>query len=347
MLKEVTYYDVIMGNHSESFISAFDLAWKSCLACMDQKYTQSVQMSVGHRLRPLLAAWGYSLSSPSINNLDFNKVTNTAVSIELVHKASIITDDLIDNDNARHGKPTFHVEYSRYEAILFVVHLLGHSVKILNDNFSLNTNVTPHLNIYIDILSKTICEMSKGALKELNLSSDEITKLNELSEIINLETVSLIKNSFLLGYLSSGNFDKQVMEIVEVIGSKCGFVFQMLNDTEPFSQKSRNENYKGNNNFDFNKSRKNIVIGYLYGMSSSKEQAMIRNTKALKSDYILNLYNKYDITSFVLKEVSRIKSDIMKDVEHLLSLTNNKLWSIEFEKFIEYIFEFCIERVLK
>lgn len=340
-----SYYQTIMDDHKASFINCFNESWNKYLLSIESKYSNSYQISSGHRLRPLLAAWGYGLATP-LENMKFDKVADVAISVELVHKASIIADDIIDGDTARRGKPSFHIEHNEHKAIIFTVFLLGLSVKTLINQFSKQEYDSSHLVKIVRLFSETICDMSLGALKELDINENAYTNIEEIKEIIDFETVSIIKNSFLLGYLISGNYNKQAEPLIEEIGAKCGYIFQLLNDAEPFSRKDKNKEYKGNINFDINKSRKNITFSYLYTMLNSKEKQAIKTFDSSNNNYILELYTKYDMKSFLINEVLSIKSSIEKDIKTLVSLTNNILWGKDFGRFIDYIVNYCTERLL-
>ncbi|MNC18810.1 Heptaprenyl diphosphate synthase component 2 [compost metagenome] len=343
--KNIDYYYEIMSSHSESFISQFDKSWNTCLtSSIYSKYAQSSQMQVGHRLRPLLAAWGYTLFKPSNQFDDFNEILDIAVSIELLHKASIIADDLIDQDSARHGKPTFHVQYSEHEAIIFIVFLLGSSLNKLIINLKSYASTELQITSIVQLIAITICDMSTGALKELNLGRDGTTEINKIQEIINLETVSLIKNSFLLGYLCNSNSQTTIIRQIEAIGHNCGFIFQLLNDAEPFSQINKNIEYKGNLNFDYNKSRKNIVLSYLYGMLNNKERTEVKE-KVIKPERLIELYKKYDVQDFINKEILGIETEIHEELNSILLLTKNESWYLGFKKFIDYVISYCKERL--
>lgn len=103
----LNYYDLIMGSSNSSFLSVFNNVWKTEIASHNLPYTHALQIENGSRLRPLLFAWGYYANQIPKNNFF---VANYALSIELLHKSSILLDDLIDDDIARHEKNTGHAD---------------------------------------------------------------------------------------------------------------------------------------------------------------------------------------------------------------------------------------------
>ncbi|HHT7646486.1 TPA: helical hairpin domain-containing protein [Streptococcus suis] len=108
----------------------------------------------GNRFRPLLTYYGYTLYSNELNET----IYHSATAIELIHKASIIIDDIIDQDEKRHGLPTVHQQYSINEALIITVFLLGKCIELLS-NIDDST---------IRLFSQMISKMCQGTLSELN-----------------------------------------------------------------------------------------------------------------------------------------------------------------------------------
>ena len=257
------YYDEIMADKQTSFLQVFNQKWKEEMISHKMKYHQAAQIVEGNRLRPIIMAWGYYSNA---SNFMHKYIADFAVCIELIHKASILLDDLIDEDSARHGRKTFHIEYSKTEAILYAIFLLNRSVTIMHEK-DIKTN-----SVHLSTMLKVIDNMVRGGIKEVN--SENFFSLQDSIEIINLETISLIENSFFLGYqLSNENIiNSDISFDIYNIGHLCGYCFQILNDLEPFSAPAINKSYKGAVNYDFEKNRNNIIISYLYGACTKKER---------------------------------------------------------------------------
>ena len=118
-----------------NFLEKFDSYWNDTIRIMG---IQSAQLSTGNRLRPQICFWGYlaTVNPDVVISHDYSTVANVAVSIEMIHKASLLIDDWIDNDNQRHGEPTFHVEYDSQQAVLFALNMIGNAMERLKNVFS-------------------------------------------------------------------------------------------------------------------------------------------------------------------------------------------------------------------
>lgn len=124
--------------------------------------------SGGKRLRPLL-----SLLSCEAVGSDFKKALPVATAIELIHTASLIHDDLIDDDIKRREAPTVHVRYDRDTAILSGDLLISKAMQIISENSPVRVR---------RIVSSTCVEMSEGEYMDMVFKSspEDATEENYL-----------------------------------------------------------------------------------------------------------------------------------------------------------------------
>lgn len=134
---EKLYYDMIVStNKKNSFINNFNLKWQEYLNSFNLPYGNSQQLVIGNRLRPILCCWGYMHNYEVMEIDSFDYISSVAVSLEAVHRASVIIDDVIDGDNKRKGGDCFRVEFSEREANFFAVCLLSGAIKNINEILS-------------------------------------------------------------------------------------------------------------------------------------------------------------------------------------------------------------------
>lgn len=326
----INYYEIIMGSENSCFLPTFNRLWNNEIHTQKLPYANALQINTGNRLRPLLMAWGYYVNCATENNVH---IANYAISIELIHKSTILFDDLIDDDVARHGVETFHIQYSEAEALLYATYILNRGLLLMHEKDILCDTM------HTSVLLKTIDNIFKGGIKEVS-SKEAAFSIADVKEIINLETASLIENSFVLGYrLSSGDL-LNIPDEISSIGNKCGYCFQILNDIEPFSAPNVNQKYKGITNYDFGKHRKNIVISFLFGACTQKEREQLKNT----SDFIIvcTLAQKYGIVQKLIEEV---ENNIHSIVQMALKLESaNNEFNLAFIKFLKDMFTICFDK---
>ncbi|WP_314550004.1 polyprenyl synthetase family protein [uncultured Gemella sp.] len=284
-----------INENEKNFLNNVDELINTYIQTLPPQYLNFIQLKNGNKLRPLLVYYGFTLHSSKINK----RLINIAYSIELIHKASTIIDDIIDEDIKRRGFDACHVQHSINEAIILSIHMLGEAFSKLYDEI--------HINNIISMMIKNMCI---GTLKELNIST--YTNSDEITEIINLQTTGIIKNCLLIGFtLNTTDID---YNDIEILGSKLGYLFQLLNDCESiFNLEFINAN-KGNYNFDYNKIRKNICITYLQSYLNRRD---IETMHTLTPSSISKLFKKYKIKDHILSEISYIKKDIYSILDEL------------------------------
>ena len=323
------YYRTIMGEQEDSFVAEFNQLWKKEIKSHETNYAQAEQLMVGNRLRPIIMAWGYYANTPIPDN---RKITQYAICAELIHKASILLDDWIDDDIARHGRKSFHVEYSKEEAVLYAIYLINRSLKIMNN---LNGTLT-------NVLLETIERMAVGGIIEVSQTNEmNADSVILAKKIIDLETTTLIENSFTIGYMVSS--DGKLCDEIKSIGSYMGYCFQLLNDLEPFMNVEKNISYKGGHNFDANNKRKNIVIAYLYGACTKVERGTLLGKPNF--DKVEGLINKYGIKTFIMDEVSSYTNLIKKGIKDLECSAVDKGYTSEFCLFLHAMFRICYAKL--
>lgn len=337
------YYDKISKKGTNSFLEAFQYEWDMFLKSLDLKYADSEQLQIGNRLRPIMTCWGYMHCHNVDEELDFHFIAQIAVSLEAMHKASVIIDDVIDGDTKRRGVNCIHIDYSEYEAIFFAVCMISAAINSLNTKLH-NNLVSDTATETTSLLCDTIIKMCKGALLEITSSELDRLNLSRIEKIIDLETVTLLKNSLLIGYISSGEYNKEMQNILKSIGERCGYIFQVMNDLEPFCNEQYIVEHKGNLNSDCFKSRKNIVIPYLIDNITCKEKIWLENAlrEPGKFKEIRSLFNCYNIKDLMLDDIGAIRGIIYEEIYSLKLYTDNEQWLNCFKEFVDYLIDYCL-----
>lgn len=280
---------ITFSAEEKNFLLEIDSRIKTIVLELPEQYHDIHQIVNGNRFRPLLTYYGYKLFSNNLNE----KIYNTAVAIELIHKASIIIDDIIDNDDKRNSMLTVHKQYSVDEALILTIFFLGKCIELLSEIDNSTVRLFSHL----------IIRMCNGTLEELNI--DASVKISEIKEILENQTSQVIQNCLIIGMKSHN--PKLENQNLEIVGYKVGYLFQLLNDCEAYFNPEFTLTHKGNYNFDINKSRKNLCYVYLEHFLSKKEQLEIKHNY---KDNLKILLNKYNVFNQVKREVELIELDI-------------------------------------
>lgn len=329
-----------------TFIKAFNKNWTEL---MDELFFQQEQFISGNRLRPYILFVGYlaSKSNFQLQESEYDKISKLSLCIELIHKSSLILDDLIDGDPARHGKATFHMEYGLENTMMFAINLLSVSVQKMNEFISENDEYVVLREKGIDLLSKTMYDMSLGELKEINLDDKNRYSYEKIKEIINLETSPLISNSLLFGYYAGNGSNKNTENTLQLIGYECGYIFQVMNDLEAFCQQEKLKKHKGRLNTDIVYAKKNIALTLLYDLISEKEkeQLISASSEDKANDLLIHYFHSYKIIDSFMREVELIHGNINQQIIELETQGLHASWCQLFRYFIDTIIEECINRL--
>ena len=330
---------------TKCFLQKFDIYWSQAL---NELGTQQAQLTSGNRLRPQICLWGYlaTISSNEARSHNFNQIADIAVSIELIHKASLLIDDWIDNDQERHGQLAFHSEHGPQYAVLFALNMIGFSMSRLENIFSDSLVLPHHYDLCLNTLTKTICSMAKGAVEELKLQKMDLFDSKKIREIAQLETAEILGNSMLIGYyVGVGNKRNiQIEKIFKQQGDQCGYLFQALNDLEAFENPKQLKKHKGAVNLDLFGGRKNLAVSTLYQVANKKDR-----TKLLQANEaeLISLIQKYHIIDSLKEELKSVYNNILSTGINLQSAGLSKEWCEGLRWFLSQVKEYAEMRLIR
>jgi octaprenyl-diphosphate synthase len=152
-----------------------------------------------------------------------------ASAIELLHTESIIHDDIIDEENLRRGKPSFHVKYGYNSSILTADFVLG---IILNIGSKLKD-----LRI-LNELSNAATRMSEGEMMEIRLGKEPDISEDDYIKVLEYKTASLFEASARIGAIIGGGIEDQV-HAMSSFGNLLGIAYQIHDDLIDYDNENR------------------------------------------------------------------------------------------------------------
>lgn len=325
-----------------SFLEMFEREWKQFISSYE--FTELCQLNNGNRLRPMLVYWGYLLNRDNetlfnINEQDISFIIKPCIMIEAIHKMSLLLDDWIDGDVARHGATAFHVIYGADTAVLFALNVL------IKGFLELNSSTIKEYEKTLPLALKISYDMTIGALDEVSSGGSDFD-IDKVKQIISLETSSIIRNGIVIGYIAGKGTDTEIINLLDDIGYCCGYIFQALNDMEPFGNAKELVKHKGALTTDFIKNRKNIVVAYVFAWANQKETEKLTSLEDCLSvtNYILFLIDKYDIKNHLMEEISDLQLRIQDRIEKIEKKTGCFEWCKHFKGFIDITISASKER---
>ncbi|MEG6533346.1 heptaprenyl diphosphate synthase component II [Caldibacillus thermoamylovorans] len=174
----------------------------------------------GKRIRPV-----FVLLSAKFGNYNFQIVKDVAVSLELIHMASLIHDDVIDDAYTRRGRPTVKAKWDNKISMYTGDYILARALEIIT---SLN-NVEAH-----KILSKTMVELSIGEIEQIRDKYNFEQTITNYFRRIKRKTALLIAASCQLGGIAA-DVPRDVHIKLAKFGYYAGMAFQITDDILDFT----------------------------------------------------------------------------------------------------------------
>lgn len=156
------------------------------------------------------------------------KILNAAVVIELIHLASLIHDDVLDESDIRRGEDTPNFIWGNRNSILLGDYILSVSLEVLS------SKVIDSKNLYIlKILAREMKNMIEGEAEDTKRDKniDEKKYLTQVAK----KTGALFSAACEIGaYL--GDADEEKRELLQRFGLNCGVAFQITDDILDFTE---------------------------------------------------------------------------------------------------------------
>jgi octaprenyl-diphosphate synthase len=185
----------------------------------------------GKRIRPLiLVLAAESIKLGRVNSSKVGEDTFMAASaIELLHTESVIHDDIIDEENLRRGKPSFHVKYGYNNSILTADFVLG---IILNIGSKLNNQRVS------GEISNAAIKMSEGEMMEIKLAKDLNVTEDDYIKVLEHKTASLFETSAKVGAIL-GEGEEDQIHAMATFGNLLGIAYQIHDDLIDWNDEDR------------------------------------------------------------------------------------------------------------
>ncbi len=176
---------------------------------------EHIKKKAGKRMRPmliLLMAKNYGAVS--------NITQNASVGLELLHTASLVHDDVVDESGERRGQASVNAVYNNKVAVLAGDYLL--STALLHVSFTDNQKIVQ----YLAELGRTL---ASGEILQLSNINSQVVSEDAYYEVIKQKTAALFEACCAIGALSAGASDSEI-EAAKRFGQNLGIIFQIRDD---------------------------------------------------------------------------------------------------------------------
>ncbi len=171
----------------------------------------------GKRLRPALVALSARAVRPEP---DRERLTTIGAAVELVHMATLVHDDVVDDTATRRGQPTANAVFGNGVAVLTGDFLLAKAMRLLAIDGDLRV---------IRAVSDITIEMSEGEVMEILATGNPNISLDHYYEILHKKTAAFVEGCCRCGAIMA-NADPEVEATLAECGYRLGMAFQIADD---------------------------------------------------------------------------------------------------------------------
>jgi geranylgeranyl diphosphate synthase type I len=182
----------------------------------------------GKRLRPYMVIRSCQILKGKVSN-----AMPAASAVEMVHNFSLVHDDIMDNDEMRHGVPTVHKKFGMPIAILAGDVLFSKAFQVITDS-KLSPSATTQL---VSRLSKACVDICEGQLLDVKMAEEKkIPSQAEYITMIGKKTAALFDVSCAMGAICATNKPKDISNLSS-FGRNLGIAFQITNGNKVSKRK--------------------------------------------------------------------------------------------------------------
>ena len=269
-----------------------------------QKMTNYHLDTGGKRLRALLTLGSAKICGYSKGTRDIN----LAACVELIHAATLMHDDVIDDSSLRRGKKTLNKIWDNHSSVLVGDYLLSRCFEMMVEDGNIEV---------LKLLSSTSSKIAQGEILQLQ-HQGEVDMLEETYlKIISAKTAELFAASTKVGAILSEMKTKE-KEALEFYGRNLGLTFQIADDTLDYNSEVKLFGKKIGQ--DFYEGKITLPIILLFQKSENNEKEKLKNifSKDIRDesdlDYSLSLIKKYKVINLCYQKA-----------EHYINLASNSL----------------------
>lgn len=259
-------YISIIKQPIESDLADFNQLFNESLSHTDgllQQVLDHIRKRAGKRMRPMLIL---------LMAKNFGRVTDAtlhaAVGLELLHTASLVHDDVVDESKQRRGQLSVNAEYDNKVAVLVGDYILSTALLYVSRT---------HSEIVVRYLSELGRTLSNGEILQLsNIQNEEISE-QAYYQVIEQKTAALFEACASIGALSAGASEDDIHQ-AKLFGSHLGMIFQIRDDIFDYYDNSEIGKPTGN---DMTEGK--LTLPVIYALNTTRDadmQALARKVKS-------------------------------------------------------------------
>ncbi|MBQ5458321.1 MAG: polyprenyl synthetase family protein [Bacteroidales bacterium] len=275
----------------------------------------------GKRIRPMLVYLSAKIFGKANIHTD-----RAALIVEILHNATLIHDDIVDEAELRRNTPTINATQGNKVAVLTGDYLMAKAIGMAAANSE---------HTIIDMLMPTVCTMSEGELLQLD-TADFSTDESRYFDIIFRKTVSLIASCMKIGAYTAGANEQQI-EAIGKIGEKIGYIFQIKDDMLDYSANGKTGKESGN---DIKENKVTMPLICAWNNMTTSEQADFKQLwKNLRTAENIEQIRKTVVAKGGMEGCQKRTNEIKEEVFFLIGTLPQSDYCTYLKQITEYIIE--------
>jgi len=278
----------------------------------------SVRSPRGKMIRPCLLLLSARFGPDYTSSRD--RLCRLGALVEIIHMASLIHDDIIDNSPLRRGRSTVQARFGKDMAVYAGDFMLSRAMYYLSKENMLKAGA---------IMARTIEDMCRGELGQMVCRWDTETTLDAYLKNVYGKTVALFVTAARLGAGESGCADREI-GYLGGIGEDLGYMFQMRDDLLDFVSDEKKEGKPVHK--DFSDGIYTMPVLYAFGNADCGDR--LREIAALSSDtpgyaeYIFEMSELIRVSGGLEFTGTQIESHAVQALRQLTTLPRRSATSV-------------------
>ncbi len=259
-------YLSIIKQPIEGELAEFIVHFNEALSHTDGLLSQvldHIRQRAGKRMRPILIL---------LMAKNFGKITLStqyaAVGLELLHTASLVHDDVVDESRERRGQRSVNAAYDNKVAVLVGDYILSTALLYVSRT---------HSEIVVRYLSELGRTLSNGEILQLsNIRNEAITE-EAYYKVIEQKTAALFEACAAIGALSAGAREEDIQQ-AKTFGRNLGMIFQIRDDIFDYYDNSEIGKPTGND-----MAEGKLTLPVIYALETTRDEAMTALARKVKA----------------------------------------------------------------
>jgi len=282
-----------------------------------------IRKRAGKRMRPMLVLLAAKNYGP-INPVSLR----SAVGLELLHTASLVHDDVVDESSERRGQASVNAIFNNKVSVLVGDYLL--STALMNVSLTGNNTIVR----YLSELGRTL---ANGEILQLsNIANQEISE-DVYYEVIRQKTAALFAACAQIGALSSGATPEQVEE-ARLFGDNLGIIFQIRDDIFDYYKSDEIGKPTGND-----MAEGKLTLPVIYALRSTGDQSMYELANKVKnrtiSDDEISKLVDFTLSNGGIEYAEKRMNDYREAALQYISKCKDESIGHSLKSYIDYVIE--------